>query len=67
MRLRHVKNQQLTNLLINLKQNEAQSVRAESTHKGVNQHSKYVTQLQQQLLLLYLCDVFRALINSHVR
>ena len=28
--------------------NEAQSARAESTHKGVNQRSKYVTQTQQQ-------------------
>ena len=33
---------------INLKQNEAQSARVESTHKGVNQRSKYVTQVQQQ-------------------
>ena len=32
----------------NLKQNEAQSARAESTHKGVNQHLKYATQVQQQ-------------------
>ena len=30
------------------KQNEAQSARAESTPKGVNQRSKYVTQTQQQ-------------------
>ena len=30
------------------KQNEAQSARAESTHKRVNQRSKYVTQIQQQ-------------------
>ena len=30
----------------NLKQNEAQSARAESTHKGVNQRSKDVTQTQ---------------------
>ena len=33
---------------MSLKQNEAQSARAESTHKGVNQRSKYVTQIQQQ-------------------
>ena len=33
---------------MSLKQNEAQSARAESTHKGVNQRSKYVTQVQQQ-------------------
>ena len=32
----------------NLKQDEAQSARLESTHKGVNQSSKYVTQVQQQ-------------------
>ena len=32
----------------NLKQNEAQSARAESTHKGGNQRSKYVTQAQQR-------------------
>ena len=32
----------------NLKQNEAQSSRADSTHKGVNQRSKDVTQAQQQ-------------------
>ena len=34
----------------NLKQNETQGARsaAESTHKGVNQRSKYVTQAQQQ-------------------
>ena len=32
----------------NLKQNEAQSARAEPTHKGVNQRSKYVTQVQLQ-------------------
>jgi len=32
----------------NLKQNEAQSARAESAHKGVNWRSKYVTQVQQQ-------------------
>ena len=32
----------------NLKQNEAQSARAESKHKGVNQRSKYVTQVRQQ-------------------
>ena len=31
-----------------LKQNEAQSARARSTHKGVNKRSKYVTQIQQQ-------------------
>ena len=35
-------------LVVNLKQNEAQSARAESTHKGVNQRSKYVTQAQQK-------------------
>ena len=29
-----------------LKQNEAQSTQTESTHKGVNQRSKYVTQTQ---------------------
>ena len=33
----------------NLKQNEAQSAPAESTHKGDNQHSPYVTQVQQQI------------------
>ena len=32
----------------NLKQNEAQSARAESTHKGVNQRSKYVTQVNNK-------------------
>ena len=32
----------------NLKQNEAQSARAESTHKGVNWRSKDVTQVQQR-------------------
>ena len=32
----------------NLNQNEAQSARAESTHKGVNQRWKDVTQTQQQ-------------------
>ena len=32
----------------NLKQNEAQSAHAESTHKGVNQPSKYATPVQQQ-------------------
>ena len=32
----------------NLKQNEAQSGRAESEHKGVNQRSKDVTQVQQR-------------------
>ena len=35
-------------LITNLKQNEAQSARAESTHKGVNQLSKCVTQVQQK-------------------
>ena len=35
-------------MVINLKQNEAQSVRAESTYKEVNQRSKYVTQVQKQ-------------------
>ena len=34
--------------LLNLKQNEAQSTRAEPIHKGVNQHSKYITQGQQR-------------------
>ena len=34
--------------VMNLKQNEAQSAWAESTHKGVNQLSKYVTQTQQR-------------------
>ena len=33
---------------MNLEQNEAQSAHAESTHKGVNQRSKDVTQAQQQ-------------------
>ena len=32
---------------ISLKQNEAQSAREQSTHKGVNLRSKYVTQVQQ--------------------
>ena len=32
----------------NLKQTKAQTARAESTHKGVNQRSKYVTQVRQQ-------------------
>ena len=32
----------------NLRQNEAQSARAESTDKGVNSRSKDVTQTQQQ-------------------
>ena len=31
-----------------MKKNEAQSAHAESTHKGVNQHSKDVTQTPQQ-------------------
>ena len=31
-----------------MKKNEAQSAHAESTHKGVNQHSLYVTQVQRQ-------------------
>ena len=31
-----------------MKQNEAQSARAKSTHKEVNQRSKDVTQIQQQ-------------------
>ena len=35
-------------LVANLKQNEAKSARAWSTHKGVNWRSKYVTQVQQQ-------------------
>ena len=33
---------------IHLKQNEAQSARAQSTNRGVNHRSKYVTQVQQQ-------------------
>ena len=33
---------------MNFKQNETQSARAESTHKGVNQSSKDVTQAQQR-------------------
>ena len=33
---------------LNLKQNEAQSTCAESTNKGVNLRSKYITQVQQQ-------------------
>ena len=33
---------------LNLKQNEAQSACAESTNKGVNSRSKYITQVQQQ-------------------
>ena len=37
---------------MNLKQNETQSARAESTHKGVNQSSKDVTQAQQRPELL---------------
>ncbi len=37
-----------TRQLTNLKQNDAHSARAESTHRGVNQHSKDVTQAQQQ-------------------
>ena len=32
----------------NLKQNEAQSARTDSVHKGVNQRSKDVTQTQQE-------------------
>ena len=32
----------------NLKQNEAQRTRAESTHKEVNKRSKHVTQVRQQ-------------------
>ena len=35
-------------LMYRLKQNEALSARAESTHKGVNLHPKDVTQTQQQ-------------------
>ena len=60
-----------------LKQNEAQSARAESTHKGVN-YARNITQVITQVqrmpdesyrgrirsLLLYLCYVFRMLINS---
>ena len=34
--------------LVLLKQNEAQSARAESTHKGVHLRSKFVTQVRQQ-------------------
>ena len=34
--------------VINQKQNQAQSACGESTHKGVNYRSKYVTQTQQQ-------------------
>ena len=37
-----------TRQLTNLKQNEAHSARAKSTHRGVNQHSKDVTEAQQQ-------------------
>ena len=41
-------------LVTNLKQNKAQTAHAESTHKGVNQHSKDVTQNQQQRYSYYL-------------
>ena len=37
-----------TKIVINLKQNEARSARAESTYKGVNKRSKYVIQVQKQ-------------------
>ena len=76
----------------NLRQNEAQSARAESTDKEVNQRSKDVTQTHSfwgctpggvdvpciyspasesyrkrlRSSLLYVCDSFRALINSFV-
>ena len=36
-----------TCIIKNLKRNEVQSARAESTHKGVNQRWKYVTQVQK--------------------
>ena len=36
------------NYATNLKQNEAQSARAESTNTGVNQRSKILTQVQKQ-------------------
>ena len=35
-----------------LKQNEAQSARVDSKHKGVNQPSKYVTRVQQDVPLV---------------
>ena len=38
----------MENIVTNLKQNEAQSTRAKSAHKGVNWRSKDVTQAQQQ-------------------
>ena len=52
-----------------IKQNEAQSACADSTHKGVNTllsdpGESYHRQLRS--LLLYLCYVFWALINSFV-
>ena len=40
-------------LVTNLKQNKAQTAHAEPTHKGVNQHSKDVTQNQQQRYSYY--------------
>ena len=40
-------------LVRNLKQSEAHSAHAESKHKGVNQHSKDVTQVQQQKPVTY--------------
>ena len=65
-------------ILKDLKQNEAQTARAESTHKGINECSKYVefmyfvfTRMAGESycgrlgsLLLYLGYVFRAQINS---
>ena len=36
------------NIVTNLKQNEAQRAGAESTQRGVNWRSKYITQVQQQ-------------------
>ena len=38
----------MNSVTTNLKQNEAQSARTESTNKGVNQRSKCVTRVQQQ-------------------
>ena len=38
----------MENIVTNLKQNEAQSARAKSAHKGVNWRLKDVTQAQQQ-------------------
>ena len=42
------RNCQLGFITTYLKQNETQSARAESTHKGVNQRSKYAAQVQQR-------------------